>query len=177
MLEDEPLVTIRNLIRDEWATGDVVIPAPGALEWQDFSTGWYDRGSGGQQITVSNPTEDVVEGGETGYTAGTGDGGTANAVVGSCLVSCWPGTREECEGIGPNGEDVNPKSLAYAYAKEASRILRRYPDGPPGTEFNSLGTPGASREPDDEGPQIIYRWQMRAVYTYGERHERAPEVA
>lgn len=173
MLENEPLVSIRNLVRDNFD------PTPLAradlLDPQDFSTGSYDYGSGGQQITFTNPTEDVVEGGSTGYTAGTGDGGTSNIVVGSFLLSVWPGTRDECKGIGPNGEDVNPKVLGYQFSRQIVNIIRSHPNGV--GEMNSLGVPGAERAPDDDGAQIIYRWQMRPTYTYGERRSGRQAVA
>lgn len=159
MHTDDPVESIMHLLRDEWEPDNTHGVTPRT------HTGWFDFGAGGQQVTVTNPREDPVGGGDTGWTA-VGPGGRGVQLrVGSLDVNCWPGTREDTASIDGG---VNPKALSHAMKNEVVRIIADHDhgviDGDP--VFNSLAPTSTQRIPDQEGASTIYRWLIETRYTY-----------
>lgn len=127
-----------------------------------FSTGWYDFGSGGQQVTVTNPESSAVRGGDTGITSSGGDGKASQLKAGTVLVNAWAGDRNDCEGVGPNGEDRNPKQVCYKMAVEACRVVAQIDAKQ--TAFLSIYPDDDRRlPPDDDG---VYRYEVTVRFTF-----------
>lgn len=166
MLAEEPTVTVRNLLAGATWDSSVTLLADAPR----VHTGWFDYASGQQQVTVTNPEESTVNGGETGITAGTGDGGVAKVRAGTMLVNGWAGTRDDCEGAGTaSNPNPNPKSVAYGLAREIDRIVTENAGG--GTsDLNSLSVdPAQLRYDRDDDSAVVYRYELTVRYTYAER--------
>lgn len=162
MHDDDPVETLYHLLSNEWdSDGTMGVDVR-------IHTGWYDYAAGGQQVTVTNPDENTIRGGETGITAMSGSGSTTRVRRGVVLVNCWSGTRDECRGIGPDDSDMNPKGVAHDMATHTDNIIDDHSDGViDGTAvYNSLTVDSARRRVDTEGQHAIYRWELEVVYTY-----------
>lgn len=168
MLSEDPVIIIRDLLDNNWTTGNTVL-----ANKPDIHTGWYDYGSSDPQVTVTNPEESTVGGGETGHTAGTGAGGVSQIRAGTVLVNCWAGTREDTKGAGSGGSDVNPKEAAYDMAGEVHRIAQANATGTTDSngnrQLNSLGADPVRRVVDTEKDPVVYRYEATVKFTYGER--------
>lgn len=170
MLENEPNVIVKDLVSplfDETAVG---LESGTTVR---HHTGWYDFDGGGPQVTYTNTTMGVVNGGQTGFTAGTGDGGHVKVWSGYFTLNCWAGNRNELSGLGTGGTTPNPKSLAYSMAVHVSDILDEYAEGTTddsdNVELASIGTDNpAMRVATDEEVPAVYRYEMIVRFTYRE---------
>lgn len=165
MIENGPIVIVKNLLVTGWdATNTPLADAP------RFHTGWYDFGSSDPQVTVTNPESSVVNGGDTGQTAGTGDGGVSQVRAGTVLVNAWAGTRDDLEGAGTNGGDVNPKDAAYQMAAEVHRIIQSNAQGTSTAtgdpELTSLGADATRRVVDTDVDPVVYRYEVTVRFSY-----------
>lgn len=88
---------VRDVLREQWDNSELVTP----LTDDDIHTGWYDDGKGYPQVTVTNPEEGVLDGGDTGVTGinGSGDGYVQHR-NGTVLVNCWAGSRADYDAEG-----------------------------------------------------------------------------
>jgi hypothetical protein len=162
--DTEITVALRDLLSAEWTPGNTRLSDAPRVH-----TGWYDTGSSGQQVTVTNPEGGVVNGGDTAATGG-GAGGASQVRAGTVLVNCWAGSREDCRGVGDGGRDVNPKSAAYSMAVEAHRIVQssadgRDTDGDGVPEYPALGADTARRVVDTDDGTATYRYEVTVRYT------------
>lgn len=169
MLDRDPKIIARNRVRDEWTKANTPL-----ADDPRFHTGWYDYGSEDPQVTFTNAEESTVNGGDTGVTAGTGSGGTANVRAGTLLANCWAGTRDDCSDVGVGGARVNPKEVAYQLAVELANILDGRGTTNPDTgdqELLSLAADGSRGVVDTDGEAPIYREEVTVRYTYAETKE------
>lgn len=165
MIAEDPIVIIKDLLVNNWNAGNTPLASDPSIH-----TGWYDFGSADPQVTVTNPDEFTVGGGETGHTGGTGDGGVSQARAGTVLANCWSGTREDMEGAGSGGSDVNPKDAAYQMAREVHRIMQANATGTTDSngkpQLNSLGADDVTRIVDTDRDPAVYRYEVTIRYTY-----------
>ena len=165
MLEREPNLIVRDLVRDDWKTANTPLADP-----PRFHTGWYDYGSGGPQVTFTNVEESTLNGGVTGITAISGTSGTAVVRAGTLLVNAWAGTRTDLEAAGSGGSSVNPKDAAYKMACEVARILAANATGTRDTNGNSelmsLAGDAAVSRVDTNPDEAVFRYEVTARYTY-----------
>lgn len=153
----DPTLTILNAIEAGWDTASSVLASK-----PEMQTGWYDRSQKLPAITFTNKNETPLGGGNNPYYAThqpTGKG--MNRISGYVLVDCVAGTRGDCEGVGTNGEDLNPKQVRHDLYEQATQILT---DTQQQNDLFSLGA-GQGREvvDTDDGP-ASYRVQWRARY-------------
>ena len=162
MRKTDPKLDIKNLIQSEWVGEDVDLDGN-----PPFHTGWYDRNSGGPQITFTNNEESVIGGGNTGHTGLSPDGSTSQMRAGLVLINCWSGTRNDLTSAGVGNTALNPKALSYQMAHEVHGILQDYYDGFIDGEqkFNTLSG-GSVREIPDTEKEYISRHEITAIYTY-----------
>lgn len=169
MLDREPTVILLDLLSSNWEKANTSIP-----DDPEFSTGWPDRASTYPVVSITNPDDAPIDGGDTGWTYMTGAGSVGQLRGGGVLVNGWAGTYDDLASAGPNGGQVSPKQLAWDFAKEIKRILRPYGGGTtnPETgdpELNSLA-PGPARKfvdtGDDGQMDAVYRYEVRVLYTY-----------
>lgn len=165
MLDEDPVIIVYDLIRNNWNNANTPLGSD-----PKFSTGWYDYGSSDPQITVTDSEEGVVQGGITGHSASTGDGGVAQYRNGILLVNCWGGSYDDLTGAGPNGEDVSPKDAAYQMANEVHRIMQDNASGTSDSNGNkqlhSLGADATRRIVEEEADPSIFRHEVTVLYTY-----------
>lgn len=166
MIDEDPVLIIKDLLVNNWDANDTSL-----ADAPRIHTGWYNYGSSDPQVTITNPDEFTVGGGNTGISAGTGDGGAAQVRAGTVTVNAWAGTRDDMEGVGDGGSNLNPKDAAYSMAKEVHGIIQNNADGTlddgGNRQLNSLGADEARRivDSNDDGP-AVYRYEVTVKYTY-----------
>ena len=166
MIEHDPIIVIRDLLNQQWS--------PSRTSGIDITphTGWYDFGSGGPQVTVTNDNSFAIEGGATGQTAGTGDGGVVQVRSGTVLVNAWAGNRDDLRGEAPGGGDLNPKLLAFQMGAEIHRIIQSNASSV--DEFISVGADDIRSLVDDDVPETVYRREVTVRYTYHDAAAQTP---
>jgi len=160
MIQEDPVVTIHDLLSSNWDASNTPLASNPSIH-----TGWYDFGSSDPQVTITTPDEFTTGGGDTGHSAGTGSGGVAQVRAGTVQVDCWAGTREDLEGAGAGGSDVNPKDASYQMAREVHRIMQEHAGGA-SSELNSLGADDIRRLVDTDRTPVVYRHEVTVRYTY-----------
>lgn len=171
MLQRDPRIIIRNVASTDYLASNTTLTATPA-----FHTGWYNYGSTDPQVTFTNIEEGTAEGGDTGLSGGTGDGRSVQKRAGTVTVNCWAGTREDMEGMGPGGGDLNPKSASYQMAREVARVLNANSGGTTNPdsgeqELLSLSADAGRSVVDTDAESAVYRQEVIARYTYVEEHE------
>lgn len=107
----DPVITVEELLADNWNAGNTSIGYD-----PDIHTGWHSDDADSPQVTVTNPEESPLGGGETGFSAMDGAGGGAvQELSGTVNVDCW--SDRDVEG------GVNPKKLTYEFTEEVKRIV------------------------------------------------------
>lgn len=167
---DAPEVVVKNAIRDGWDASNTESITP------YIHHGWLESESDGYyEVTVSNPDESPIYGGDTGYSGidPTGAGPTQR-IGGTVNVNVW----SQRGRTGQNGNETNPRKAAYMMKAEVERVLHEecfdgiIPDGAGGTVATDLSfiAPGGSRRlvEEDEEP-VMYRYEVRARYGYHRR--------
>lgn len=158
----DPKISFRHLIQNNWDKNETSYDGV-----PEMHTGWYDRNSGGPQITFTNTDEVTANAGDTGITAINNSGGISQVKRGTILINCWSGTREELENQGFANEDINPKKLAFEMKELTVDIVEDHADGVfGGTErFNTVGINRVTDIPDTED-EFRQRYEVQPVYTY-----------
>lgn len=144
----DPVLSIKDLIDTNFVNNT------NYTDTIDVHTGWYGENAVDPQITVTNPEEFTVNGGDTEISAG-GNNEKVQVRAGDILVNCWGGVRDHTGG--------NPKQQAYDMRDEVKDILT----GNSISHLNSIA-PGTIRgiaEPDHP-PGFTYRYEIRTRYTY-----------
>lgn len=163
MIDADPALTIRDLLTTEWdATNTSLADAP------TINTGWFDYGNGDPQVTISNKNEFTIGGGDTGHSAGTGDGRAVQVRAGTLLVNGWSGTREELRGAAGDGSDINPKQMSFELGREIHRILQSNASD---DAFQSLGADAVRGIPETDAADFVHRHEVTCKYTYIDRAE------
>lgn len=172
---EEPLAKICELVRTDWDASNTTYSSDPRIH-----TGWWDWDREEPVVTVTNPNEFPVSGGEaaTGYSYMTGDGSVGQQYAGTCLVNCWAGTfdTDALEGEGSSGGFLSPKILSWEMCKEVRRITRNYADGTTESDGSVQLThvaPGEHRrivqsDEDDEHP-ALFRYEVTVRYGYFEQ--------
>jgi hypothetical protein len=154
---DDPTLTVLQVVDTNWDGGP-----QGLADKPELQTGWYDRSQKLPAVTFTNKDETPLGGGNTPY-YGT-DGRTGKGMIrysGYVLVDAVAGTRDDCEGVGTNGEDLNPKQVRQSLYDHVAGILI---DAQRSGELFDLG-PGAGNDiVDTDGGPASFRTQFRAQY-------------
>ncbi|ELZ00765.1 hypothetical protein [Natrialba asiatica] len=88
---------VRDILRDGWDNSDL----PVSLVDRDIHTGWFDDGKGFPQVGVTNTNEGPFGGGQSGFSAITGDGsGGIQTRSGSVMVTAFAGSRDDYDSVG-----------------------------------------------------------------------------
>lgn len=157
MLPTPPKLEARDLLRREWNAANTVLANDPRIH-----TGWFDWNNPVPQVTVTNRSEFVIEGGDTGVTAGTGNDGDVQKRAGTFLVNGWSGSRDALEGKGDSGTSPNQKQVAYDLAKEAHRIGVQFEP----SQFHSFTISDIQDIPETEESETVFREQCTGQYTY-----------
>lgn len=165
---DAPEVVVKELVRREWTAGNVDGITPYVVH------GWLGDGDGGHEndyrVTVSNPEESAVAGGQTGYAGIDPSGaGPVQMVGGTLAVNVWASRG----WTGTGGTGGNPRKVAYLMKREVERVLFDHHDG---TDADDADTsldylsPESSRrfveDADEPDESPLYRYQVTVAYGY-----------
>lgn len=156
---------IRDLLADAWTPGNSFGITP------HITFGWFDEDKSKPQITVRQPEEGPVDGGETGYSSMSGDGsGPSQTIGGDCQVHLWARTSDVETANDAAGE--NPRNwLSYA-KEEVYDIIRSNavdPTNPStGEEPVNFISPGETFPAhDDERTKTVYHLVIPVNFGYG----------
>jgi hypothetical protein len=171
MTDDSRTIAVRNLIADNYdatnvtTQGTYVDPAGGV----DVQTGQWSREQPKPVIAIHGRDEGVESGGATGHTAYTGSGGVMQVRSGTLQIDCVAGTRADCEGLGNDGSDLNPKGVREALEDHlAEDILLSNGLTPPDPlrTISPTGSTEVELTSDATDLQPLYAVQLTAQYTY-----------
>lgn len=165
---DAPERVVKELVRREWDASNV--PGDPSDITPDVKHGWVDPDTDEIEVTVGNPEESPINGGQSGYAATRGDGsGPVQKLDGTVAVNCW--TSRGWTGV--NGNGGNPARVAYDMQVEVRRILHLHDDGTDAdgneTSLDVLAPVGSRRFIDDDtdGQEYpIFRYRVTAGYGY-----------
>jgi len=107
---------VLELLKDDWGNGDV----------DDFgitpkiSFGWFEEDVDQPQVTVGQPEESPVDGGQTGYSHISADGDPGQTVGGTIDVHVWSSTEDL---DAQNASTSNPREFNERACEEVQRIV------------------------------------------------------
>lgn len=155
----DPVMIVLSTLVNGWDAGETVLDdAP------EIHTGAYQRDGKHPALAVGfDADEGPVSGGETGYSATDGRTGKGmQRLSGYVMIDAVAGSRAECNDVGPNGEQVNPKTVRWSLYQHATDLF--VSNQQPG-DLHSLAPRGGKRLVDKDGTDPVYRMQFRGVYT------------
>lgn len=151
----DPVLLVRDLLRNNWDASNTALSSAPKIH-----TGWYDDSSESPQVTVTNPDEGALGGGDTGYVATQGDGGgPVQERDGVLLVNGWAGSRETTS--------QNPKKVAFDLREEIGRIIGANYSGV--DHLNRLAVGTTRQLVDDDRTPAVYRYEVTVSYGYRRR--------
>ena len=162
-VRDAPEVVVRNVLRSEWparaANTEGVVP--------DVHHGWVNDGHDAPEVTISNPDESPIDGGDTGYRGfDPVTGKPTQGIAGTVDVNVWA-SRSRLDG-------VNPRKYAYLCKEVIRRIITENADAPTSEDIHRLAYLGARRFVDDEGDEVTFRYQTTIGYGYNVHPRTSP---
>lgn len=154
---DAPEVVVKNLIRDNWYPSYTLDVTP------DVHHGWVNDENDHPEITVSNPDESPIDGGDTGYSGiAGGGGGPTQTLAGTVEVNVWA-DRDRMDGLGGQGNpDPNPRQFVHHAKAHVERVIRHLGAGGGSSDLSWLSIMSADRvveEPDENEP-IMFRYRI-----------------
>lgn len=165
---DAPEQVVKELVRREWVDSNV--PGDPSDITPVVLHGWLNEGAGNYQVTVSNPEQSPLNGGQSGYAATRGDGsGPVRQLDGTVQVNVWTARG----WTGENGNGGNPARVAFDMKTEVERILHDHHDGTDAdgneTSLDVVAPLGSTRFVDDQSDEWdvpIFRYNVVAGYGY-----------
>lgn len=99
---------VLDLLQDQWDSTKTYGITP------SITYGWFNEDKSVPQVTVPQPEEGPVNGGQTGYASMSGDGsGPSQQIAGACIVHLWARSDDVSGANAAAGE--NPRNwLSYA---------------------------------------------------------------
>lgn len=153
-----------ELLKANWTPANTFDVTP------KLSYGSYDGSLDTPQLTVGQPEESPVDGGQTGYSGMTADGNPSKTMGGSLLVHAWA-TAQQLDAQSANTD--NPRQYNERVLEEAERIIDNNAVDPtnPDTNaqpvnyltFEGRNPPGVD---DDRNPPV-YHYPATIAYGYG----------
>lgn len=173
VVRDAPEVVIRNVLRGDWTPANVdnwVVDTDVAIHH-----GWLDPDYDLPEITISNPEESPINGGQTGYSGFKPDGsGPTQDIAGTVEVNTWA-SRPRLLNL-TNGSIENPRQAIYLMKHEVERLLRAHAQGTDEndnpTDLRRLSYLGATRFVEnqaDDDRDTVYRYRVLAGYGFHAR--------
>lgn len=158
----EPRETlVRDLLRDGWTPANTYDLTPSII------FGWFDEKKSGQPyVTIGQPMENPINGGDTGYSGIDPGGGSPHQTIDG-VVQChiWTG-RDDLGGATTSSQ----REYNQAATEEIKRITRANADKPTNPQTGNQPVqgiaPGQSRaieEPDKRG---VFHHRRDVEYTY-----------
>lgn len=157
----DPKVGVLDVLEEYWDASQTPLADP-----PEFHTGRYDREGTLPAITVPNMQESPQGDGGTGLAGITGKSGKGVQILnGGVTIDIVAGTWEDCEGVGANGADRNPKAVRWQLYEHTAQIILNQARFVSGTK---LAAPGSGTEvvdkSDDPDLKPVFRHEFRATF-------------
>ncbi len=150
-LADDPKEDIKDLLKNNWDNTNTSIS-----EDPRFHTGWWNGSYSGQaQVTVSDPDENVLAGGQTGFTGMSNDGAGTKIMTGNVDVNTW---------AHHDMYSVNAKQLSFEMSEEVKRIIGDNTFGISYLDYISWA--GRVEIVDTDAPNTLFRYENEIRYGY-----------
>jgi hypothetical protein len=176
MLDIPADTRIRMILAQDYPFGSAIKEKDDKdIRQPEISTGWWDDQTSRPQITVTNPSEGVLDGGSTGYTSGTGTGGVGRIWTGYALVNAWvkdSDVRSRATQSTIDAGRASGKQVSYMLARNAASVITDYANGyynPTTGEviFRSMGVDDVERTATPEQDDL-YRYEFSALFNHAD---------
>ena len=176
MLEIPADTRIRMILAENYPFGSAITENDDeGYRQPEISTGWWDNQTSRPQITVTNPSEGVLDGGSTGYTSGTGTGGVGRIWTGYALVNAWvkdDDIRLRATQSTIDAGRASGKQVSYMLAKNAAEVITDYANGYLHPEtgrvvFRSMGVDDVERRATPDQDEL-YRYEFSALFNHAD---------
>lgn len=158
----DPKVAVLDVLKSNWDASQTVLANP-----PEFFSAWYTRDDRLPAVTVPSNEESVLDGGATGS---SNLSASMQRLQGTVTIDCVAGTWEDCEDVGSNSADRNPKQVRWSLYDHASAILVN--NNASATGLRSV-MPGNANDITDQttDPDTapVFRRQLRATYVRDRR--------
>lgn len=146
-----PHVLVRKYLRAEWNAANTHGIAP------DFRLGWLSDTAGDPVVTITEPDESPVSGGDTGFSGMDPQGGGPTQTIGGTV---WADSWVRRGRSGPPSD----QQLAYSMREETRRIVSKNYDAPGAADIARIAYLGSFQAPEPEDDYIRYRVQVGYGY-------------
>lgn len=149
------------LLQTDWTPANTFDATP------HISFGWFEDGKDVPQVTVGQPEESPVDGGQTGYSHIRVGSGPGQTIGGSIAVHVWS-TTDRLDAVGASTK--NPREFNERCCEEVQRIVGENASTPtnPSTgaePVSSIAYDGREPVPEPDRPGVEhYRAEVRYGY-------------
>lgn len=151
---------VLDLLEDEWNASNTFGATP------HISYGWFDESKTVPQVTIRQPEESPVDGGNTGYSHIGPDGDPGQTIGGTVQVHVWS-SSDRLDQAGASTS--NPREFNERCCEEVQRIVTANAASPtnPSTgaqPVSSIAYDGRDPVPEPDRPNVFH---YRALVRYG----------
>lgn len=155
---------VRDLLREYWAPSNTYDLTPSII------FGWFDEKDEGQPyVTIGQPDEVPINGGDTGYSAIDPGGGSPHQTIDG-VVQChiWTGSDDLGGATTSHQRDYNS-----AATDEIKRIVKANANRPTNPQTGNQPVqeiaPGRSRQIEEPDKRGVFHHRRDVGYTYHDR--------
>jgi len=148
----DPKVAIRDLLVANWDTANTILDSVPSIH-----TGWFNgQRLNTPQVTVTDPNENILDGGNTGFSAigGGSTGGRVKFIIGNLTVGTWAHQRMI--------DGVNAKALSFDLSEEVRRIINVHIHDAEDMEWVSWD--GRSERINPTEDPVLFRYDTLVTY-------------
>lgn len=156
---------VRDLLAGNWDPANTFGITP------HITYGWFDEDKTKPQVTIREPDEGPVDGGETGYASMSGDGsGPSQSIGGDCQVHLW---AREADVSGANASaGENPRNWLSFAREQVYDVIRSNASRPtnPSTgndPVNYISPGNAVPAHDRDRVKTVYHLVVPVNFGYG----------
>jgi hypothetical protein len=160
MPEEAPETLVHDLLEDSWVASNTYDFKP------DIHYGWFDDDGGNPQLTIGQPEDSTVSGGDTGYQSINQSGEPGQEFAGTVDLNVWS-RRSDMSGPSTG----NPRQYNYQVTEEIRRIIRNNADQPVNPRTGNTPVEVVawlSREPfqETERRKVVFRYLVTVGFNY-----------
>lgn len=148
----EPVVTIKNLLEDNWNSSNTSNITP------KFKDGFIEKRIERPLITVSGAEESPIDGGQTGFVGIQSGKGPAKLMDGTLQVDCWDDQDNR------RTDSVNAKIVVYEFSEEIKRITTEEVFN--AQDLRYISWIGRTQQPDATESPTVFRQQCLIRFGY-----------
>lgn len=153
---------VLDLLQADWTAGNTFGLTP------KLTFGWFNEDAGNAQVTVGQPEESPIDGGNTGYSHISADGTPGQTVGGTIPVHVWSRTDD----LGGASTD-NPRQYNERCCEEIKRIVGNHAASPTNPDtgnqpVDSLAYDGREPVPEPDRTPTVFHYKATVRYGYGD---------